>query len=143
MDVLLSIKPKYSNSIYTREKKYEFRRSIFDSKKVKRVYIYTTSPEMKVTGLFTIKHVHEDAPEKLWEKFHEHSGIDRNDFFSYFDGCRVGYAIEIDEVKKFDEPIDPKEKIADFVAPQSFLYLKSGTFSKRHSLMEWDRTEKK
>lgn len=138
MDVLMSIRPKYADSIYRKEKHFEFRRSIFDIKKVRRVYIYTTSPEMKVTGSFKVERVHEGAPETLWERFHVRSGIGRDEFFKYFEGCEKGFAIEIGEVERFEDPIDPREMMPGFVAPQSFMYLKIGTFSKRRTLMEWD-----
>jgi len=140
MDVLLSIKPKYASSIYRKEKHFEFRRSIFDTTRINRVYIYTTSPEMRVTGTFTIKKVYEDAPTKLWERFYEYSGIEEDEFFKYFEGCEKGFAIEIDNVEEFEKPIDPKEKIPKFVAPQSFLYVKTGIFHKRKSLSEYDQS---
>ena len=54
MDVILSIKPRYVKEIEKGNKKYEFRKSIF-KKKVKWVYIYSTSPVKKITGRFRIE----------------------------------------------------------------------------------------
>ena len=45
--ILLSIKPEYTNRILEGSKKYEFRRSVA-KRKVDRILIYSTAPEMKV-----------------------------------------------------------------------------------------------
>ena len=53
MYVLLSIKPQYVKLIFKGIKKYELRKSIF-KQKVKRAYIYATSPVKRIVGTFTI-----------------------------------------------------------------------------------------
>ncbi len=123
MDVLLSIKPKYAEAILKGEKKYEFRKIIFKNKKIRYIYIYSTSPIKKIVGVFTMKNIICDHPENLWLKFKDLSGINYKDFLNYFDRKEIGFAIEIDTIKQFDMPIDPRELMPGFTPPLSFCYL--------------------
>ena len=123
MNVLLSIKPKYVEEIMNGNKKYEFRKSVFKCREdVELVYIYSTSPVKKIVGVFTIKNIIEDHPRNLWENFREFSGIEKEEFFSYFGDRKNGFAIGIENVEVFEDPIDPKSSNPDFVPPKSFYY---------------------
>jgi predicted transcriptional regulator len=123
MDVLLSIKPKYADAILRGEKKYEFRKFIFKNKNIEKIYIYSTSPIKKIVGVFTVKNIIHDRPENLWKRFRDFSGLDDEEFFSYFKKNEMGFAIEIDAIMEFKTPIDPKEIMPGFMAPFSFCYL--------------------
>lgn len=123
MRVILSIRPKHVQKIIRGTKKYEFRKVIFKDPTVSEVYIYSTSPVKKIIGKFRIGEILNDRPENLWEQLHEYSGLTNEDFYEYFSGKDKGYAIEITNFELFDEPIDPKKLLPNFVAPQSFRYL--------------------
>lgn len=124
MKILLSIKPEYVSRIFSGEKRFEFRKSIFRDPTVNEIYIYATSPVKMIVGKFGIKDIHEETPTELWKDTHEFAGIGKEAFFTYFRGRERGYAIEIMDVTEFSSPIDPRETIKDFVPPQSFVYLK-------------------
>jgi predicted transcriptional regulator len=64
--ILLSIKPEYTNRILEGSKKFEFRRSIA-KRKVDRILIYSTAPEMKVVAMVEVLDILKDSPKKLWE----------------------------------------------------------------------------
>ena len=49
----------------------------------------------------------------------------RRRIFDYFRNKETGFALEIKEVEKFKNPIDPKTLIPNFVPPQSFHYIKA------------------
>jgi type I restriction enzyme S subunit len=138
MNVLLSIRPQYAKSIISGQKKYEFRKIIFNDKYVNTVYVYVTSPVKKIIGAFKIGKIVRDCPENLWDQLNEFSGLDEAEFFAYFKNSRVGYAIEIKYVETFEEPIDPQALIPNFTPPQSFCYLKS-SLSPRESCERDDR----
>ncbi|MBZ2165217.1 hypothetical protein [Methanobacterium spitsbergense] len=123
MAVLLSIKPKYVDEIKSENKKYEFRKSIFKRNNTSKAYVYSTNPVKKLIGKFSIGKIIEDHPEKLWENFNDYAGINEDEFFDYFSGRNKGFAIEIKEFILFDDPIEPKELIPNFVPPQSFYYI--------------------
>ena len=122
MNVLLSIKPKFVESILNGEKRYEFRKVIFKKKSVEKVYIYSSSPVKKIVGTFIVGDIIEDHPREIWERCHKESGIDEVQFFNYFNGRKKGFAIAIEYLEPMDEPIDPRNLFPDFVAPQSFCY---------------------
>ena len=122
MNVLLSIKPKYVEEIMNGTKQYEFRKVIFKSKQVEKVFIYSSSPVKRIVATFTIGGIVEDSPKNIWEKCKDLSGIDRDNFFDYFKGRAKGYAIRIDDLEQLDEPLDPRKLSSNFTPPQSFCY---------------------
>jgi len=123
MDVLLSIKPKYVKSIIELEKRYEFRKTIFKNREINRIYIYSSSPVKKIVGTFEIGGILEDHPNYLWDMVKEYAGINDRDFFSYFEGKSRAFAIEIQNLQEFKNPIDPYETMPGFVPPQSYCYV--------------------
>ena len=123
MDVLLSIKPKHVKSIIMGEKRYEFRKTIFKNREINRIYIYSSSPVKKIVGTFEIGAILEDHPVNLWANVKEYAGINDRDFFSYFEGKSRAFAIEIQNLQEFPDPIDPYKTMTGFVPPQSFCYV--------------------
>lgn len=126
MNALLSIKPKYVKNIIAGTKQFEFRKQPL-SPSVKRVYIYCSAPEKKIIGYFELREVIQDTPKNLWHRFKNEAGISSGDFFQYYDGKEVGYAISISNLIVLKKPIDPYKRFENFTPPQSFLYLRKGT----------------
>lgn len=123
MKALLSIKPQFVEKIISGEKLYEYRKAIFKRPDVKSVVIYSTMPEGKIVGEFTIGNIIAKHPSELWEETKEFSGINKKFFDEYFYNREIAYAIQIKDFKKYETPIDPYEKERDFKAPQSFKYI--------------------
>jgi type I restriction enzyme S subunit len=121
--VLLSIKPKYVKKILSGVKQYEFRKQIFKKESAKTVFIYSSSPEKKIVACFRVGKVIEGHPDYLWEQFWDVSGLSEREFFTYFSNRDTGYAIRIDELEPFPEPVDPHNLFERFIAPQSFCYI--------------------
>lgn len=129
MDVLISIKPQYVEKIISKEKTYEFRRSVF-KREVSNVVIYATAPEKKIVGSFELDGIIRDTPSNLWDNFSNKAGICEKDFFSYFDGKDEGFALKVGELDILDDFIDV-DCLDGFKAPQSFMYVDKGElFSK-------------
>ena len=122
MNVLLSIKPKYAELIKSGLKKYEFRRKIFKKARGCKVFIYSTSPVKKITGVFDASVIHQDSPCRIWDMFGAYSGISEGEFFQYFRDCEIAYAIEIRNLVTFDKPHDPSKYFLEFTPPQSYRY---------------------
>jgi predicted transcriptional regulator len=123
MNVILSIRPKYVEPILSGAKRYEFRKFIFN-KYVNEAYIYATSPVKKIVAVFKIGNIIRDSPKELWSRLGPLSGLNEDEFFDYFKGIEVGFAIEIENIEVFSPPLDPKEIMPGFYPPQSFCYLK-------------------
>jgi type I restriction enzyme S subunit len=131
MHALLSIKPKHVESIIQGQKKYEFRKSIFKGKEIEKVYIYATSPTQRVVGTFMVGEIIKDHPRNLWSRLKGYSGLDELEFFSYFAGPEIGFAIQIKNVQEFEHPLNPRDFIPNFTPPQCFRYLAVDFFSNR------------
>lgn len=119
--ILLSIKPEYTNRILEGSKKFEFRRSIA-KRKVDRILIYSTAPEMKVVAMVEVLGVEQDSPKNLWQKTRANAGISRPKFMNYFSNRTVAYAYRLGALQKFDKP----KTLAEYgitAAPQSFVYV--------------------
>jgi type I restriction enzyme S subunit len=104
-------------------KQYEFRKQIFKDESIKTVFIYSSSPQKKIVACFRVGRIIEGHPDYLWEEFWDVSGLSEPEFFEYFSGKENGFAIRIDELEKFDEPVDPYAMFERFVPPQSFCYV--------------------
>lgn len=55
-DIIISIKPIYSDMILNKKKKYEFRKHGF-TKPIDKAFIYSTKPIGKIVGYFTVDKV--------------------------------------------------------------------------------------
>lgn len=122
--ILLAIKPEFVAKMFDNKKTYEFRKKIFRYSENTRILIYASRPVKKVLGEFKVEDVISDIPEKLWEKTHPYSGINKLYFDEYFSGKNIGYAIKIRDLKKYDIPLN-----LSFYnikrPPQSFMYLRN------------------
>ncbi|WP_140456884.1 MULTISPECIES: hypothetical protein [Priestia] len=124
-DVVISIKPEYVHHIKNGTKTYEFRKSIF-KRNVRYVYIYETLPVKKIIGFFPFEGYLSGTPLKIWNDCYRNGGISEDKFFKYFSKSFNAYAIIINNLIIFDNPIDPKLVISNFTAPQSYLYVPQG-----------------
>ena len=123
MKVLLSIKPKYVQKIFSGQKKFEFRKNIF-KKNISSVVIYSSSPVKKIVGEFTIKNILEGDIEYIWQQTYKFAGITKEEYLSYFNKKNKAFAIEIDEIKKYNNLIDPLILFSkNFTPPQSYKYI--------------------
>lgn len=123
MKALLSIKPEFVEKIISGEKRFEYRKAVFKRPEVKTVVIYSTMPEGKIVGEFTIGNIIARHPEELWEETKDEAGINKEFFDEYFSDREIAYAIQIKDFKMYENPIDPYKKERGFKAPQSFKYI--------------------
>ncbi len=124
-DVVLSIRPQYSEKIMQGRKTVELRRRFPVSAPGGTIaYIYSTSPVRAMVGIAEIKDVLKLPVQQIWSEFEDTAFIKRSDFDSYFHGLEFGFALLFEEVKPFSRPIpltELREKFG-FEPPQSFLY---------------------
>ncbi|WP_295174297.1 ASCH domain-containing protein [uncultured Brevundimonas sp.] len=123
MKVLLSIKPEFADRIFSGEKTFEFRKSVYKDRSVKTVVVYATQPVGRLVGEFDVADIMSDTPEKLWETTRKGAGISQQFFESYFNGRDCAFALKIENVIQYPEPVMPHEIIDNFVPPQSYMYV--------------------
>ncbi|MBR6122572.1 hypothetical protein B7982_14620 [Fibrobacter sp. UWB2] len=120
--VLLSIKPEFAHKIFEGSKKFEFRKQVFKDTSVKKVIVYSSSPEQKVIGEFEIETILSDTPNNIWIQTKLYSGISQEFYDEYFKGRDNAYAIKVASTKKYRK----EKSLADYnvqSAPQSFAYV--------------------
>ena len=122
MKVLLSIKPEFADKIFDGTKKYEFRKSIFKRKDIRKVVVYASSPVQQVIGEFDIEDILCENTKRLWEITQEFSGITKQFYDSYFADKEVAFAIQVGNIRRYASPKRLSDLDIDF-APQSFAYL--------------------
>jgi len=125
MAKLFSIKEKYSNRIYLKEKLVEFRRQNVNVNKGEFCLIYTSSPVKKITGYFIVKEKIRTSIKKLWELTKKVAGVSYKEFMEYFNGCKLGTAIIFKKIQKFTTTwgLDDLREKGDFRPPQSYCNL--------------------
>ncbi|TNF00896.1 MAG: ASCH domain-containing protein [Bacteroidetes bacterium] len=123
MKVLLSIKPEFVEKILDGTKRYEFRKSAFKREGIKSVVIYSTMPVGKVVAEFEIKEVHQKSPDEIWIDTKDYSGISEDFFYEYFSGRDRAVAIEVGELKVYENPLSLGDLGDNITAPQSFRYI--------------------
>ncbi len=124
VDIILSIKPKYAEKILTGEKKVEFRKQI-PKHKLTWVYIYASSPSKVIVARFKVNKLTNGTPHELWLRFSNVGGVNKEEFFAYCGNKDTVHGLEIGEVERFEEPIDPYQKYNNFKAPQNFAYIEN------------------
>ena len=120
--VLLSIKPEFAHKIFEGSKKFEFRKQVFKDTSIKKVIVYSSSPEQKVIGEFEIETILSDTPNNIWIQTKLYSGISQEFYNEYFKGRDNAYAIKVASTKKYRK----EKSLADYnvqSAPQSFAYV--------------------
>lgn len=119
--LLLSIKPEYVDRILLGTKKYEYRKRLA-KESFDKIYIYSTSPVMKVVGTVEVLGSLERSPSTLWEETKTKAGISRAKYREYFKNCKKAYAYQLGEVTVFDVPL-ALDDLGISTAPQSFVYI--------------------
>ena len=123
--LLLSIKPKYAELIFNGIKTVELRKVRPNVVRGDTVLMYVTSPVMEIKASFQIKSLYSASPSKLWHMVWNKAGIEKDEFFEYFGRANIGYAIQIDSLTIFPEPLSlgtVRQQIPDFTPPQCYRY---------------------
>ena len=126
-DVVLSIKPAYSDKILDGRKTVELRRRFPAAAPIGALaYIYSTSPVKAIVGSALIHNVRQLPVEQIWTEFQSMAFIERDQFEKYFERLDHGFALVFGYVKAFPRPL-PLSELRErfgFEPPQSFLYAK-------------------
>lgn len=126
-DIVLSIKPVYTDKILEGKKKVELRRRFpVSAPNGSIAYIYSTSPIKAMVGTAAIRRVLKLPIDQIWEKYESTAFINKALFDKYFEGLDYGFALEFEDVRSFSRPL-PLSELRDrfgFEPPQSYLYAK-------------------
>ncbi|MCB0310230.1 MAG: helix-turn-helix domain-containing protein [Bdellovibrionales bacterium] len=126
-DVVISIRPQYSDRILDGSKTVELRRRFPVSAPQGTIaYIYSTSPVRAMVGMAQIGDILKLPVAEIWRRFSGEASISKEDFDKYFEGADHGFALVFEQVRPFSEPLplDLLRERFGFEPPQSFLYAK-------------------
>lgn len=124
-DVVLSVRPNYSDKIIKGKKTIELRRRFpVTAPRGTIAYIYSTTPVQAMIGSAEIAEVLKLPVPEIWQKFGKMAQIERNSFDHYFTGLKDGFALKFINVREFSRSIELPElrRRFGFEPPQSFLY---------------------
>jgi predicted transcriptional regulator len=125
VDLLMSIHPTIARRILSGKMKYEYRRTIF-KQAVNNIYIYASSPVRKILCRFKYVGYLTGGIDEIWEKTGNLSAATKAEYLDYFKGKKNAYAIKIEDLVVFNQPLDPYKNNPAFRPPQSFMYIADG-----------------
>lgn len=125
--LLLSLKPLYADLVFSGLKTAELRRRVSRNLVNRDVFVYVSSPVMELRGGFRVGEVWSGAPSQLWGMVSQLAGVSRDVFNDYYAGSDLAYAMEIQDVWEFENPVSLsklRDRFDGFVPPQSYRYLR-------------------
>lgn len=124
-NIILSIKPCFSDLIYDGSKTVELRKKVSNKfKPDEKIYIYSSSPVKKISGHTFIKEI-QILPVSEIKKIHiESACISEVDFDYYYRNHEFGIILWLYNTKQYNIGIPLRIlKNFGFHAPQSFCYV--------------------
>lgn len=97
---MISIRPTYVEGILAGTKTVELRRRFLNLPVGSTLWIYSTLPVGAIVAVATLSYIDYDKPERLWRKYSRDVGIQNNHFDAYFDGCQLGVALRLTDVRE-------------------------------------------
>lgn len=124
-DIIISIKPCFSDEIYRGKKSVELRKRVGKSfTNNGKVYIYSSSPNQNISGYAYIKEVQTLPVSEIRKKYLTEACISPIAFDDYYSGHQTGVLIWLAGVVQYQNPITLAQlKSKGFTAPQSFCYV--------------------
>lgn len=125
--LLLSIKSRFVEKILSGAKTIELRRrQPRGATPGDWLAIYETMPTGAIVGVARVAALHSDAPERLWTRFGDASGIRSAEYSRYFEGAKNAVGIELFAPVRLAKCLTLpvlRQKWLGFNPPQGFLYL--------------------
>lgn len=127
--MLLSVRPRYAESILAGAKRAEIRRQRPGVTPGTPVIIYATKPVGAVIGTATIDQVCKGTPAELWASHHRETGVTHEEFNLYLSGRSTAYLLLLSGACRLPTPLtlDDMRESADFQPPRSYRYLNHAT----------------
>ena len=125
---LISLEERFAEGILTGNKLVELRRRPMRLSLGTTIWMYVKVPVGKVIGSAQVHSLHALAPQTLWRKYGNVSGLTKTEFFDYFSGIERGFALVLGNPVRLPRPL-PLEKLRalndGFHPPQFFQHLAS------------------
>lgn len=116
--VLLSIKPRWADAILNGEKKWEYRKKLPNLSTPYDMLLYATLPKQKIVGEVTVDKIIRGSVQEVIDETIEDTPNTASEIEEYFSTQIDGYAINVEDNKKYNEPIT-----IDHRPPINFMYV--------------------
>jgi predicted transcriptional regulator len=140
MEALFSIRPRYLDRIFDRQKTVELRNRPVRLPPQSLIWLYATRPRKRLEGRAVVLRVIIDTPVNIWRRFRDKLGLTRIEFFSYVGSRLFVSAIQLTKVERFAHPLRLgriRAVAASFQPPQFYLQLSPASrlyeFLKKHA----------
>lgn len=123
--LFIAVKPEYANKLISGKKDIELRKMKPHVQSGDYVIIYASAPVKAVVGFGKVKSIIDCSPNSLWERYSNRLGINKQSYFSYYDGYHKAIGIEFDMIKSVT-PIrleDLRKVDPNFQPPQIYRYV--------------------
>ncbi len=123
-DILISIKPKYTDLILAGTKQVELRKRSARLLPGTRILIYSTSPCKALVGEAFISFVATKSLGALFSQYGVLACVTRDEFEAYYASDVEGVALGLESVTRYSEPVglDRLRELQDgFRPPQSYM----------------------
>lgn len=121
--VLMSIRTKYVNEIFSGKKVYEYRRrSIGENNLNKKIYIYSSGIDKAIVGYIKVDKILSGTVDDIIRLTNAKDVFIRE----YFKGANIAYALHIKEYHRFHNKVllnDLKKIDKKFTMPQYYKYI--------------------
>lgn len=101
--LFIAVKPEYANKLIFGKKDIELRKMKPNVQPGDYVIIYASAPVKAVVGFGKVKTIIMCNPQEMWNKHSARLGIDKQGFYSYYNGYNKAVGIEFEMIK----PIAP------------------------------------
>ncbi len=132
-NAVISLEGRFTQKIISGEKTVELRRRKISLRPKDIIWAYSKIPSGCIEARIFVENVVVDSPSILYKKYWNNCGITKKEFYAYFDGVDIGYAILLGKVDKVETPLNLqviRDKIRDkheeFHPPQFIKYLWEG-----------------
>lgn len=124
--LLLAIRPKFVQMIFSGTKTVELRRRQPRIKIGDSIAVYASSPRKALVGIVDVADIAQDGPAKLWRRVKLGCGLSHAEYTGYFEHARKAIGISVCNPRLLRTPLSLLELQTNwpsFWPPQCFRYL--------------------
>jgi predicted transcriptional regulator len=129
-NILISVRPKYLESMLSGEKRVELRRRTLRINPGTHVWIYGKAPHSAVSAVATVGGIVSARPPELWRKWGNQAGVTKQEFDAYFAETSLAWAMLLDQVYALPHVVTLaalRQYSNPFHPPQFFMRLRHGS----------------
>jgi predicted transcriptional regulator len=144
-EILISLKPRHADRIFGGAKTVELRRRRLNVEPGSRVWIYATAPISAIRGYARLDRVEVGTPSQIWKKLGGKTGVSREEFETYFQGCQIAYGLVLSDVMEMEAVLplaEIRDSVDNFHPPQFYCHLNGARRAMRLSRRKYKPIEK-